>query len=217
MRPGLPSDLARIVRRCLKKDPRHRLQTARDVSNEFRDLARTASRPTSVSAAAPRMATPSDSDAARVDGGFWVAVLPLKYSGSNQDLRALAEGLSEEIVTGLSRFSYLRVMVHHGGRISVMTGLMAGTPAVIIPTITERVSNARRLAAVGAGEVVMPVAGADGEKRIDVAEFGRKVSRVLSQPSYHQSARRVAESMRQFGGADAAAERIEEFAVALGL
>ena len=40
VRPDLPSDLARIVRRCLEKDPRHRLQTARDVSNEFRDLAR---------------------------------------------------------------------------------------------------------------------------------------------------------------------------------
>ena len=40
LRPNLPGDLARIVRRCLEKDPRHRLQTARDVSNEFRDLAR---------------------------------------------------------------------------------------------------------------------------------------------------------------------------------
>jgi zeaxanthin glucosyltransferase len=109
------------------------------------------------------------------------------------------------------------LMVHHGGHSSVMTGLMAGTSAVIIPNITERVSNARRLAAVGAGEVVMPVAGVDGEKRIDVAEFGRKVSRVLSEPAYRQSARRVAESIRQFGGAPGAAERIEEFAVALGL
>ena len=42
-RPDLPSDLARIVRRCLEKDPRHRVQTARDVSNEFRDLARQSS------------------------------------------------------------------------------------------------------------------------------------------------------------------------------
>jgi serine/threonine protein kinase/tetratricopeptide (TPR) repeat protein len=39
-RPYLPSDLARIIRRCLEKDPSHRVQTARDVSNEFRDLAR---------------------------------------------------------------------------------------------------------------------------------------------------------------------------------
>jgi UDP:flavonoid glycosyltransferase YjiC (YdhE family) len=120
-------------------------------------------------------------------------------------------------VPGLLMAKRCDLMVHHGGHSSVMTGLMAGTPAVIIPTITERVSNARRLAAIGAGEVVMPVAGADGEKPIDVDEFGRKVSRVLNEPSYRQSARRVAESMRQFGGAHAAAERIEEFAVALGL
>jgi serine/threonine protein kinase/Flp pilus assembly protein TadD len=44
IRPDLPSDLARIVRRCLEKDPRHRVQTARDVSNEFRDLARQTSK-----------------------------------------------------------------------------------------------------------------------------------------------------------------------------
>src|SRR5216684_2524115 len=54
VRSDLPSDLARIIRRCLEKDPRHRVQTARDVSNEFRDLARTASHfapdPVSVSA-----------------------------------------------------------------------------------------------------------------------------------------------------------------------
>jgi adenylate cyclase len=37
-------------------------------------------------------------------------VLPFKYSGANADLAALAEGLSDEIVTGLSRFSYLRVI-----------------------------------------------------------------------------------------------------------
>ena len=50
------------------------------------------------------------SGAARADEGFWVAVLPFKYSGSNPDLTALAEGLTEDIVTGLSRFSYLRVI-----------------------------------------------------------------------------------------------------------
>jgi len=109
-RPDLPSDLARIVRRCLEKDPRHRLQTARDVSNEFRDLARTVSRPTFVSTAAPSMAAPSDSRAARVDEGFWVAVLPFKHGGSNADLAALADGLTDDTITGLSKFSYLRVI-----------------------------------------------------------------------------------------------------------
>jgi UDP:flavonoid glycosyltransferase YjiC (YdhE family) len=103
------------------------------------------------------------------------------------------------------------MIVFHGGHSSVMTTLKAGTPAVIIPTITERESNARRLAALGAGEVVMPVNGADGEKRVDGAEFSMKVKRVLKEPSYRQSAMRVAESMRHFGGARAAAERIERF------
>jgi serine/threonine protein kinase len=38
VRADLPGDLARVIRRCLEKDPRHRVQTARDVSNEFRDM-----------------------------------------------------------------------------------------------------------------------------------------------------------------------------------
>jgi hypothetical protein len=71
------------------------------------------------------------------------------------------------------------LMVHHGGHSSVMTGLSAGTPAVIIPTITERESNARRVVALGAGEIVLPMDGGDGEKHIDVDEFSTKVQRVL--------------------------------------
>jgi hypothetical protein len=34
--------------------------------------------------------------------GFWVAVLPFKYTGGSADLTALAEGLTEEIAIGLS-------------------------------------------------------------------------------------------------------------------
>ncbi|MHB8495501.1 MAG: TIR domain-containing protein [Casimicrobiaceae bacterium] len=55
-----------------------------------------------------RLSVPADP--ARADEGFWVAVLPFKYSGANADLTALAEGLTEDIVTGLSRFSYLKVI-----------------------------------------------------------------------------------------------------------
>jgi len=110
-RSDLSADLARIIRRCLEKDPRHRVQTARDVSNEFRDLERHTSQ-TSASGAtsASRGVAGRDSGAARTDEGFWVAVLPFKYNGGNADLNALAGGLTEDIVTGLSRFSYLRVI-----------------------------------------------------------------------------------------------------------
>jgi hypothetical protein len=58
---------------------------------------------------------------------------------------------------GRAMAEHCDLMVHHGGHSSVMTGLSAGTPAVIIPTITERESNARRLAALGAGEIVLPL------------------------------------------------------------
>jgi TolB-like protein len=110
VRSDLPSDLARIIRRCLEKDPRHRLQTARDVSNELRDLARLASHTAPTPSSTLRSAAAPDSGAARAEEGFWVAVLPFKYSGGTSDLTALGEGLTEDIVTGLSRFSYLKVI-----------------------------------------------------------------------------------------------------------
>ncbi|MGQ0737319.1 MAG: protein kinase domain-containing protein [Acidobacteriota bacterium] len=109
IRTDLPADLARLIQRCLEKDPRQRIQTAQDVSNELRDMRRQP--PSSLAGLEPaRASSDAGSGAARQDEGFWVAVLPVKYGGSNADLRALAEGLSEEIVTGLSRFSYLRVI-----------------------------------------------------------------------------------------------------------
>ena len=40
LRPGLPPDLDRIVRRCLAKEPGRRFQTALDVRNELEDLER---------------------------------------------------------------------------------------------------------------------------------------------------------------------------------
>lgn len=42
--------------------------------------------------------------------GFWVAVLPFKCHQADPDLQALANGFAEDIIVGLSRFSYLRVM-----------------------------------------------------------------------------------------------------------
>jgi len=63
-----------------------------------------------VTAKADRAESATDSGAARADEGFRVAVLPFKSSGANAEITALAEALTEEIVTGLSRFSYLRVI-----------------------------------------------------------------------------------------------------------
>jgi len=65
-----------------------------------------ANAPTAVAAAKPIAAV----DPGRAEEGFWVAVLPFKCAGNNADLAALAEALADEIVTGLCRFSYLRVI-----------------------------------------------------------------------------------------------------------
>ena len=110
IRPDLPADLARIIRRCLEKDPRRRMQTARDVSNEFRELAQAGTRTASISIPAANAVAATASGASRADEGFWVAVLPFKCTGSGADLMALAEGLTDDIVTGMSKFSYLRVI-----------------------------------------------------------------------------------------------------------
>jgi TolB-like protein len=108
MRSDVPVELTRLIRRCLEKDPQRRVQTARDVGNELREIALSAPRESAVTSAASLAKT--ESGATRTDEGFWTAVHPFKYTGANPDLTAFAEGLSEEIVTGLSRFSYLRVI-----------------------------------------------------------------------------------------------------------
>jgi TolB-like protein len=49
-------------------------------------------------------------NSARAEHGFWLAVLPLKLREAGQDVADRGAALVEEIVTGLSRFSYLRVI-----------------------------------------------------------------------------------------------------------
>ena len=38
LRPDLPRDLGKVIKRCLVKDPEHRYQTAKDVRNELQEL-----------------------------------------------------------------------------------------------------------------------------------------------------------------------------------
>jgi TolB-like protein len=110
VRPDLPAAVANIVRRCLEKDPARRAQTARDIAGEFRDLTRQISQ-TAGSQDHMRAMPGTASAAIRAEeDGFWIAVLPFKYAGANADVAGLAEGISDEIVTALSRFSYLKVI-----------------------------------------------------------------------------------------------------------
>ena len=121
--PAIPRELETIVLKAIRKAPQERYATAQELCDGLRGAAvagppasatlASSGHPAAVQTAAPPASRPSaadDSGAARAEQGFWVAVLPFKYTGASADLTVLAEGISEEIVTGLSRFSYLRVI-----------------------------------------------------------------------------------------------------------
>ncbi len=116
----------------------------------------------------------------------------------------------EPYVPGLAMAERSDLLIHHGGYGSCQTGLYMGKPAVIIPTYSERESNARRIAALGAGAFV-PVEIASGKKRVHVDELRATVKRVLADPSYAENARRTGERMRSYGGVSQAAHLIEQF------
>ena len=66
VRTDLPGDLARIIQRCLEKDLRYRVQTAREIANEFRNLTQAA------------QTSSGTSTASAMDSGPSVAVLPFQ-------------------------------------------------------------------------------------------------------------------------------------------
>ncbi|MCB9134218.1 MAG: hypothetical protein H6636_02260 [Anaerolineales bacterium] len=110
---------------------------------------------------------------------------------------------------GLAMAERSALLIHHGGYGSCQTGLYTGTPALILPTYSERESNARRVAALGAGEVILPDTDASGrQKHLNPATLRAKVRHILATPSYKENAMLIREKLRQYGGASQAAELI---------
>jgi TolB-like protein len=107
LRADLPEVLRQVIERCLAKDPAARFQTARDVLVALGGEGLT---DRGIIAAAPGRR--ADSGSGRADLP-WIAVLPLTTPGGDQDLAAFADGLAEDITTGLTRFSHLSVVSRH--------------------------------------------------------------------------------------------------------
>jgi TolB-like protein/Tfp pilus assembly protein PilF/predicted Ser/Thr protein kinase len=95
---AISAELQKIIRKCLAKRPEDRFAS-------MAELRRALEQSASPSGAASK----GGSEAAAGEQGFGIAVIPFKVSGAGADLPALAEGLTEDIVAGLSRFFYLRV------------------------------------------------------------------------------------------------------------
>ncbi len=98
LRPDAPSDFERIVTRCLEKQPADRFQTARDLANELRVLEDSLQR-----GEMPATATVLASLAS-------IAVLPFDNLSGDPEQEYFADGIVEEIITGLSRLKWLLVI-----------------------------------------------------------------------------------------------------------
>jgi UDP:flavonoid glycosyltransferase YjiC (YdhE family) len=75
-------------------------------------------------------------------------------------------------------------VVSHGGSGTVIDGLAAGLPQVVLPMGADQPLNAARVEALGAGIVLDPLVATP-------AEIGAAVRTVLEQPAYRDAAERV--------------------------
>ncbi|MFO7962645.1 MAG: glycosyltransferase [Desulfobacterales bacterium] len=117
----------------------------------------------------------------------------------------------EKFIPGLALARRCDLMIHHGGHGSTMTGAYTGTPALIIPTYSERESNARRMAGLGAAELIIPETNEVFERTVSGDELWQKVSQMLADSSYAKNANKIKEKMRTYGGARYGARLISEF------
>ena len=76
------------------------------------------------------------------------------------------------------------VMVCHGGTGTVLGGLTAGVPMVVVPQFADQPDNATRVAATGAGLAV----GGGEDRPATVEEVRAAVSEVLGTPSFRAAA-----------------------------
>ncbi|MDQ6872538.1 MAG: protein kinase [Gemmatimonadota bacterium] len=112
-RPDVPGDLERIVSRCLKKEADARVQTARELANELRAL----------QGRLERGGMAADTRGGR--GIASIAVLPFDNLSGDSEQQYFADGVVEEIITGLSRIKWLFVIsrnssfIYKGKRIDV--------------------------------------------------------------------------------------------------
>jgi MGT family glycosyltransferase len=99
------------------------------------------------------------------------------------------------------------VVVSTGGGGTVLGALNAGVPQVIIPTEWDKPENAQRVVEAGVGLRLTP-------RRVTPKRLRRAAERLLSEPSFRQNAQRVAASFARLGGAERAAELLEELSIA---
>ena len=96
--------------------------------------------------------------------------------------------------------------VVHGGSGSTLAALAHGLPLVLVPQGADQFENAARVEAAGAGVVVQP-------EELSGDTVRAALRRVLAEPSYTDSAGRVAAEIAAMPGADDVAGLVEDYIV----
>ena len=98
---NVPDKMTALLKSMLAVDPGDRPQSARELLDAIQRCRKEEDdEPAMIEAALRR------------EEGFWTAVLPFRFSG-DPEIAGFAEGLTEEIVTGMARFPYLRVVARN--------------------------------------------------------------------------------------------------------
>lgn len=91
----------------------------------------------------PAKPSPTSAEPRTVEDGFSLAVLPFKCTGTAAETTSFAEGLTDEIVSVLNRFSYLRVVRKDCGARYVLDGALrqAGSKLRAVIRLLDSVSG----------------------------------------------------------------------------
>jgi serine/threonine protein kinase/Flp pilus assembly protein TadD len=127
LKPALPRELSRIIKRCLAKDPEYRYQSAKDLRNDLRELQqdsdgveRRVSAGSTIRLAATgalvllavglvvgRLWFTRSSPGGPIDS---LAVLPFVNVGADPNAEYLSDGVTENLINSLSQLPRLRVV-----------------------------------------------------------------------------------------------------------
>ena len=83
--------------------------------------------------------------------------------------------------------------------------------SLILPTFSERESNAKRIANIGAGEYVLPLKNDKNQRYFDVEKIREKTEKILDSPKYVSNLESISQKLKSYGGPTIAADLIEDF------
>jgi serine/threonine protein kinase/Tfp pilus assembly protein PilF len=165
LRPGLPAGLDRLIGRCLEKDRDQRYATAHDLALDLGNLQRDPTSPTAPAAPAPRRvpkklvllgvaglvvllaagAFVAIRRAGRSASIESVAVLPFENASNDPAIEYLSNGISESLISTLSRLPGLRVISRRsafafkGKKLDPKEiGKTLGVDALLLGTLAQR-------------------------------------------------------------------------------